>query len=149
MSCNHIYAHFVFVTKKRQSVINPDRERELFMYIMGITTKLNGTLIRINAALNHIHILVKLPATISFSDYVATVKRSTSIYIKQNGLFPKFWGWAREYSVDTVSPHFVDVVKQYIANQKEHHEVKSFEDEWLEFLSSYEKDNWDMRYFDK
>lgn len=149
MSRNLLYYHIVITTKKRQGVIKPDRERELFAYIMGITKNLNGTLIRINAALNHMHLLVKLPPTVTVSDYLATVKRSTSLYIKESGLFPKFWGWSREYSAETVSAGLVDVVKNYIANQKEHHQTISFEDEWLSAMSEEERSRWNMTFFDQ
>lgn len=148
MSRNHIYAHYVFVTKYRQPAIIPEKERELFAYIMGITTNLGCTLIRINAALNHIHILVKLNTTITASYYVATVKRASSLYLKKTRLFPRFQGWAREYSVDSVSPHFVPVIKAYITKQKEHHQVKSFEQEWVETLPDDERASWQMRWFD-
>lgn len=148
MSRNHLYAHYVFVTKCRQPVIIPEKERELFAYIMGITSNLKCQLIRINAALNHVHLLVKLPTTVRISDYAATVKRATSIHIKDTGLFPKFQGWAREYSVDSVSPHFVPVIREYIINQKAHHKLKSFETEWTEGLSVQEQASWHMKYFD-
>lgn len=149
MSKNLIYAHYVFAPKKRQSVITPNRERELFAYIMGTTNNLGGKLIRINAALNHVHLLVKLPTTISLADYIATVKRSSSIMIKKIGLFPKFWGWAQEYFVQTVSPDDVERVKAYIANQKEHHKVIPFEEEWLSSLPQEEQYSWKWEYFDQ
>ncbi|MDE5734030.1 MAG: transposase [Duncaniella sp.] len=88
MSRNLIYLHYVFTPKKRQGIIDPARERELFAYIMGITDNLGGKLIRINAAWNHIHLLVKLPTTVTASNYIATVKRSTSIHIREKEDLP-------------------------------------------------------------
>lgn len=149
MSRNLLYYHYVFATKKRQALLLPERERELFAYIMGITNNLGGTLIRINAALNHVHILVRLPTTITTSEYIATVKRASSIHIKRTSLFPKFWGWAREYSVQSVSPNDVLRTKNYIAGQKEHHRITTFEDEWLTMLTEEERKQWKMEYFDK
>ncbi|MBO4942134.1 MAG: IS200/IS605 family transposase [Muribaculaceae bacterium] len=148
MSRNLLYYHLVFTPKYRQSVLDPEKERDLFAYIMGITNNLKGKLIRINAALNHIHILVRLPTTICPADYVANIKRASSLYIKDSRIFPKFWGWSREYSVETVSPELIPRIKQYIANQKEHHKVESFEDEWLRCLSEEERSRWDMKFFD-
>lgn len=132
----------------RQSVIDPDREKEVFAYIMGITNSKKAKLIRINAALNHIHMLVKLPADICPSAFIADVKRASSIHIKKNKIFPKFWGWAREYSVETVSREGVPVVRAYIANQKEHHKVVTFDNEWLDMLDAEDRVKWDNRYFD-
>ena len=148
MSRNLIYLHYVITTKKRQGIFSPDKEKTLFAYILGVTENLNCKLIRINAALNHMHILVKIPTTISASDYIATVKRSTSLFIKNTGLYPKFWGWAREYSVQSVSLDDVERVRQYIINQKEHHKVVSFEDEWLSNLTEEERSAWDWKYLD-
>lgn len=77
------------------------------------------------------------------------LKRASSLFIRETGLFPKFWGWAREYSAETVSPELVPRIKQYIANQKEHHKIITFEDEWLASLSESERLKWDMRFFDQ
>lgn len=133
----------------RVPVINPEKERMLFAYIVGVTKNLRGSVIRINAALDHMHILVKLPTTVSAADYAATVKRSSSIFISTNKLFPSFMGWSREYSVETVSPELVSRIRDYIAGQKQHHQIISFEEEWLSKLSDEERKSWDMRYFDR
>ena len=148
MSRNQIYLHFVFTPKRRQPIIDPRRERELFAYIMGIVENLGGKLIRINAALDHVHMLVRIPTTITPSSLIGTVKRASSIYIREINLFPHFPGWAREYSVFSVSPDGVESVKRYIASQKEHHGRVSFEDEWVGMLPPDERATWKMSYFD-
>lgn len=49
--------------------------------------------------------------------------------MKQTHGFEQFIGWARRYSCDTVSFHYVDMVKNYIINQKEHHKAVDLADE--------------------
>ena len=106
-------------------------------------------MVRINAALNHLHLLVRMAPSVAPSDYIAMVKRASSIFIKQNNLFPGFDGWSKEYSVHSVSPGGVDAVRDYIANQKEHHKLVSFEDEWLSSLTEEERKMWNMAFFDR
>ncbi len=54
--------------------------------------------------------------------------------MKNSEDFPNFDRWAKEYSADTVSFSMVDVIRNYIKKQKEHHAVKSFEIEMKEFF---------------
>lgn len=149
MSYVKLYYHVVFGTKYRQSVISPDKEGELFALIMKLTQNKNGKLIRINAAYNHIHILVSLPSNLCVADYVRDVKRSTSMYIQETRLFPKFWGWNKEYFATSVSEDVVGSVKQYIIGQKEHHAVRTFEEEWLSFLPPDIRAKYNLKYLDE
>ncbi|MDE5812175.1 MAG: IS200/IS605 family transposase [Muribaculaceae bacterium] len=148
MSKTLLYYHIVFATKKRQTILNPEKETSLFRYIMTTIENIGGKLIRINAAFNHIHILTTIPASVCVSDFVGTVKRSSSLYISTSGLFPKFGGWAREYYAESVSPDSVESVKNYIINQKEHHLIEKFEDEWIRILPEKERARWEWRFLD-
>ena len=44
------------------------------------------------------------------------------------------FSWQEGYGAFTVSASQLDVVKQYIANQAEHHRAKSFQEEYREML---------------
>lgn len=71
-------------------------------------------------------------------EIVGKVKRDSSKWIKtKGGLLAKF-GWQDGYSVFTVGHTQLDAVKQYIANQKEHHKKVLFEDEMRDFYGRYE-----------
>lgn len=53
--------------------------------------------------------------------------------------------WQDGYGAFSVNPSEVDLVINYIANQKEHHKKKSFQEEYRAFLKKYNVD-YDERY---
>ena len=126
--------HIVFSTKKRTLSINQEHERELYAYIMGIITNLGGHLYRIGGMPDHIHILASIPSTVSLSDFVKTIKQSSSIWLGKNENFLNWIGWEDGYGAFTYSEKELSAVIEYIKNQKEHHKKVSFRDEYREWL---------------
>ncbi len=144
-SLAQIYIHIVFSTKYRKPLIHPDIEEELYAYIGGTIKSLKGNSIKINGVSNHIHILATLPKTITLSKYLEEIKRSSSKWIKTKGSNYKSFSWQRGYGAFSVSSYKVDVVRNYIAKQKEHHKSQDFKKEFIKFLDEY-KIEYDERY---
>ena len=88
-----ILYHVVFSTKNREPVLSSDRREDLFRYIWGIIKNKQGHLYRINAMLDHVHILMSLHPTLRLADLVREIKTSTSHWIKENAVFPGFAHW--------------------------------------------------------
>lgn len=80
---------------------------------------------------------------LSISEVVGKIKSNTSRWFhrRHNMAF----AWQEGYGAFSVSQSKVDLVKTYIQNQKEHHRLKKFEEEFREFLKAYDID-WDERY---
>ena len=148
MSFTKLYVHIVICTKRRVKVIPVDKEDIIFRYIWGIIKKCNAHLIRINAAFDHIHMLVKMPADLCVADLVREVKRASSIMIKNTLHLPGFQGWSREYAALSVSRDGLESVKQYIINQKEHHTKLSFLEEYYLMMSEEERAAFKESWFD-
>ncbi|MGE3802906.1 MAG: transposase [Candidatus Kapaibacterium sp.] len=86
---------------------------------------------------DHVHALIDLPVHISIADIVKRLKGASSHWINhQNLIEPKF-SWGRGYGVFSVSHSHKERVVQYIANQEEHHKVKTFTDEYREFVERH------------
>ncbi len=84
----------------------------------------------------HVHILVSLPADLPLAKYVQELKKATSKWMKDNPDFPHWGGWSKEYAGFTYGQHDKEMIVNYIKKQKEHHEKKSFAEEYREFLIS-------------
>ena len=149
MSYTKLFYHIVFVVKNRLKVIDEEHEQSLFVYIMGVCEKKSVKLYRINAANNHIHMLVALPTTLAVSDFVRDLKRSTCLMIKTEQLFAGFENWAREYFVKTVSEETFDAVYNYIKRQKEHHRLVTFENEYVSALDEEYRKRFSLDFFSK
>jgi predicted nucleic acid binding AN1-type Zn finger protein len=73
------------------------------------------------------------------------VKSHSSKWVKTKGEAYKNFYWQDGYGAFSVSPWQVEVVTNYIANQKEHHTKRSYKQEYRKFLKKY-KVEYDERY---
>ncbi|HEX2977107.1 MAG TPA: transposase [Bacteroidales bacterium] len=126
--------HLVFRTKNSLLTINQNYEEQLFAYISGIIKNKNCHLYRINGIENHIHILTDLHPSIALADFMRELKVSTSMWMKNTDLFPKFQGWADGYGSFTCSYKDLDRLIEYIKNQKPHHRITTFEEEYRSLI---------------
>ena len=85
----------------------------------------------------HVHCLIDLPTGISIEDSLKLYKGASSHFINANNLIPEKFAWGRGYAAFSVSESQSEKVIQYIKNQKEHHRVKPFSEEYQEFLDKY------------
>jgi REP element-mobilizing transposase RayT len=122
--------HLVFRTKDSLPTIKQDHVNELYAYISGIIKHKNSHLYRINGIENHLHILTDLHPSFAPADFVREVKVSSSLWMKNSGLFPAFKGWSVGYGSFTCSYIDVDRLINYIKNQQEHHRKIIFEEEY-------------------
>jgi putative transposase len=140
-----LYFQVVFSTKGRIDLIRSEVEDELYAFIGGILREFNSKLLIGNGTTNHIHLLISLSKHVLIPDLLGHIKRRSSKWIKtKGGMLTKF-GWQDGYSVFTVGHAQLSTVKEYIANQKEHHKKVMFEDEMRAFYRKYDMD-FDERY---
>jgi putative transposase len=132
---NLIY-HIVFSTKDRKPLITDAHQSRLYEYISGTIRGLNGISLAINGTEDHVHLLAKLRPDRALSDVLRDLKANASGWM--HDVFPdmKDFSWQRGYGAFTVSRSNVEKVQDYIARQKEHHQKKSFRDEFIEFLEA-------------
>jgi REP element-mobilizing transposase RayT len=129
-----LHYHLVFSTKNRVPAITPEREPRLWEYLAGIVRGQGGIPIQIGGIEDHVHLLVTLRQEPSVLDVLRDLKAGSSGWVHDT--FPEiqdFW-WQTGYGAFTVSHSNIEVVKAYIANQKEHHKKMSFTDEFRRLL---------------
>jgi REP element-mobilizing transposase RayT len=139
------YIHIVFSTKLRKPFIDEKIENELFAYLGGVCNKLDCTVLKVGGYLNHVHILCMLSKNITLSKLLQDLKSNSSKWIKTKGENYQNFFWQDGYGAFSVNPSEVEIVVNYIANQKEHHSKKNFQDEFRAFLEKYEVE-YDERY---
>jgi len=139
------YLHIVYSTKYRQPLIKEEIEDELYSYLGGICKKLECAPIKVGGYIDHVHILCMLSKNIALVKLLEELKSHSSKWIKTKGAEYKNFYWQNGYGAFSINPSEVDIVTQYIANQKEHHKVKSFQQEYKLFLKKYEVE-YDERY---
>ena len=67
---------------------------------------------------------------ISTDILVQNLKTCTTHLIKSQGKNFNDFSWQNGYGVFSVGKSHLEIVSNYVNNQKEHHRVNSFEEEW-------------------
>ena len=142
------YIHIVFSTKHRESLIPDSIELELYNYLGGICNNLECQVVKVGGYKDHIHILCLLSKKITLVKLMEQLKSNSSKWIKTKGNEYSNFYWQDGYGAYSVNPSEIEIVVNYIANQKEHHSKKTFQNEYRAFLKKYrveydEKYVWD------
>ena len=128
-------------------MISKEWDAELHAYLGGILRGLEGVALCINGTEDHVHGLVSLKPKHSISDVVREVKQNSTKWVKSKfGIY--IFGWQEGFGVFSVSASQKEAVRGYIENQKEHHRIKTFQEEYRELLIKHgvsfeEKYLWD------
>jgi REP element-mobilizing transposase RayT len=144
-SIARVNIHLIFSTKHRAPFITDDVRPALHRYLAATLREINCPSALINSVEDHVHILFELHRTITIAKAVEEIKKSSSKWLKTQAPALATFAWQSGYGAFSVSESNVDTVREYIARQQEHHQRKSFQDEYREFLSRHNAE-FDERY---
>ena len=133
-----ILVHLVFSTKYREPLIKPAVESNLHGYMAVVFRECKCPSLIVGGMPDHIHTLFSLHRTWAAADVVEEVKKRSSKWMKTNGTEYQHFQWQGGYGAFSVSQSAVREVKDYIANQKQHHRQMTFQDEFRALLRKYE-----------
>ena len=144
-SLARLHIHLVFSTKNRERFLTDAMRDSLHAYMATALQNLGCAPVLINSEEDHVHILFELARTVSVSQAVEDVKKSSSRWIKTQGQEFAEFAWQAGYGAFAVSESNIETVRHYIAGQREHHRVKSFQEEYRQFLERH-RITFDERY---
>ena len=145
-SLTQLYSHTIFTTKNRHPFINQNIKFQLYYYIIGILNSHNSPPMAIGGTEDHIHILHRLSKKHPPCKTIEKSKTQSSHWMKSKGIINFYWQGG--YGSFSVSPERIQIIKNYIINQEEHHKKESFREEYKKILKQYnipinEKYLWD------
>ena len=130
-SLARVVLHVVFSTKNRTPFLrDTDLRARLHAYMAGVLQNIGCEPILINGVEDHVHILCNLSRTVTMAGLVEEVKKASSKWMKDQGASFHDFFWQAGYGVFSVSQSRVEVVRDYVAKQEEHHQKESFQDEF-------------------
>jgi len=132
-----VLVHLIFSTKGRANLIFPEVESELHAYLAGIANDLDSQCFAVNGTADHVHMLVSQSKNVALAELVAEVKKGSSRWIKTKSAPLRNFHWQDGYAAFSVSESNAASVQQYIADQKEHHRKRSFQEELIQFLRKH------------
>jgi REP element-mobilizing transposase RayT len=136
-SLSNVLVHFVFSTKDRFSFLtDPEIRRRMHGYLACVFTDEDCPAIEAGGTSDHVHVLCSLSRSHSMSEVIRKAK-ANSWAKSLGGMLSKF-NWQGGYGAFSVHPSQAGQVQNYIRNQQEHHRVRSFQDEYFDFLREYQ-----------
>jgi len=132
-----IWIHMVWATKDRQPYLVDAIRNEVFQHIKDYAETKGIHLDHINGYVDHVHCLLSLNADQNVATIANLLKGESSFWINRNKLTKQKFGWQTEYFAASVSHSQIDVVRKYICNQESHHQKRTFQQEYDEFISKF------------
>ena len=132
-----IWVHCVWATKNREVMLNREVRLSLYGHIIEHGRN-NGIFIDcINGSNDHVHLLISLGSEQNISRVIQQIKGESTFWLNRYGMLPFKFGWQEDYFAVSVSESQIDKVRKYIEEQIEHHRVKSFAEEYQEFIEKF------------
>ncbi len=117
-----VYLHLVWGTWRREPLVSEEMEQRLYTCITREAESLGCAVYAVNGMPDHVHVVVKLPTTVNIAKLAKQVKGSSST-LARNLLSPTgFFGWQDRYAVFSVSRWDLKKEREYVRNQKAHHQ---------------------------
>jgi REP element-mobilizing transposase RayT len=139
-SYTKIWLHIIWETLNRDKLLFDEAAKTVSAFLFNYS-KDKSIFIRKNYVNpEHVHALVELPTNMTIEEGIKLLKGASSHYINQERLVQGKFSWGRGYAAFSVSESQVGKVSEYIGNQKEHHKIKSFCEEYEEFILKHKVD---------
>ena len=126
-----VMIHLVWSTKNRQPFLaSSEVRRKVWKHIKDNAAQKGIFIDMINGYNDHCHCLVSLGIEQSLSNILRLLKGESSYWINKNGLCSSKFEWQEEYFAISVSEKILPAVRDYIRNQEDHHQIKTFSEEY-------------------
>ena len=134
-----VYIHIVWSTKNRIPFLNSkDLRINVWKHIKQNASEKGIFLDVGDGYSDHCHCLISLSTNQTIEKVVQLIKGESSFWINKNQLIPNKFQWQKEYFAISVSESMVDKVRNYINNQELHHQNKTYEQEFNEFITKHQ-----------
>ncbi len=133
-----LWIHLVWSTKNRYPFLQPPIRRTFFEHIRENAKSKGIYLDCVNGHIDHIHCLVSLSSEQTVSKLIQLIKGESSFWINKQKLCAQKFEWQDEYFALSVSHSQIEKVRTYIHRQEEHHQKRTFQQEYDEFVKLYE-----------
>jgi REP element-mobilizing transposase RayT len=138
MSLLKVYIHLVWSTKNRiQFLESKEIRQKVWEHIKENAKKKEIFVDNVNGYSDHCHCLVSLKGDQSIQKVIQLIKGESSFWINKNNLTSHKFEWQDEYLANSVSESMLEIVRNYIKNQEEHHSKITFQQEYIELLKKF------------
>jgi len=116
-----LFYHFVWRTKNGEPLIAPEWEGSLHNVIAAKAADLGAFVHAVGGIEDHVHLVVSVPPKIALSTFIGQVKGASSHFVNHELDLDIYFAWQAEYGVVSFGGKMLDVVVQYVKDQRKHH----------------------------
>ena len=137
MSYIKILIHAVWATKDREPYLTSGIKQQVIKHIQNYAPTKSIFIDHINGGVEHLHCLLSLSSDQNIATIINLLKGESSFWINRNNLTKIKFGWQDEYFAVSIGESQVEVIRKYIRDQENHHQKKTFQQEYDEFIAKY------------
>ena len=120
-SHTELYLHLVWATWDRAPLLTGDTRDSTYRMLQDECRRMRVDLLAIGGVEDHVHLLVRMPATLSPAAVAKQLKGATSHHLNSGSGNRPVFRWQGGYGAFSVSRHHVDRIRRYVLNQAERH----------------------------
>ena len=109
---HRLYVHVAWSTLARVRAISPDRQAAIETHIIGVCRQLGAEPVEARALGDRVHLMVRLPATMSVGELASRVREEVSVRLARSGCVVR---WSPGFAVIGVSPSEVRRARRRLA----------------------------------
>ena len=129
--------HLVFSTRNREPWLVEPVRGQVLPYLGGIAEHKGMTMLCAGGYVDHVHLLLSLPAETPVSRAAQLIKGGSSYWVRRTFAELRSFAWQEGYGAFSVGASQIEPTRRYVAAQAEHHRVRSFQDEYRAFLARH------------
>jgi putative transposase len=119
-------------------LIPEEDERRVWRYIETVARDQRCDVLAVGGMPDHLHLLVNFNNMVSMSDFMKSIKGSSSRFISQELKPDGFFKWQAHFGAKAVCPDALDNCVRYINNQKQHHAEGTTISDWERTFIDYD-----------
>lgn len=126
---HRLFVHLVWTTRDRAPLIDARVAEFLSRYLRDVAAQERTRVVALGMVQTHVHMLQRIHPQSSLTRLVQRLEGGSAAVARKKGHSPvaRPLRWARGYSIDSVSPRAVEIVRDYVLAQPEHHPAEAIE----------------------
>jgi REP element-mobilizing transposase RayT len=117
-----LYLHLVWATWDRHPFLaDLELRSRVYECLQAECRSLKADVLAIGGIEDHVHVLVRPPATVAPAKLVKQMKGASSHLVNFEIRPPVFFKWQGGYGAFSVSKRHVPMIERYVLGQEEHH----------------------------
>ena len=118
-----LFVHLIWATWDRLPLLVGERERRVYRCLEATSAELGCEVLALGGVEDHIHMVVRMPATLSVAELVKRLKGASSHLMTHEVAPDDFFKWQGGYAAFSAGIRHLPPLCDYVRGQKEHHRL--------------------------